>query len=98
MERVELCDEKLAVSVVHARSSVAGRCRRHRDETRHEYDVNQSHSHRRWRDSQTTLPREGTNQRWQVIRGNTDMNGALAWRAVITRYAPKTAPRVQSLN
>ena len=32
-----------------------------------------------------------------VIRGITDMNGALAWRALITRYAPKTAPRVQSL-
>ena len=25
------------------------------------------------------------------------MNGALAWRALITRYAPNTAPRVQSL-
>ena len=25
------------------------------------------------------------------------MNGALAWRALITRYAPSTAPRVQSL-
>ena len=24
-----------------------------------------------------------------VIRGITDMNGALAWRALITRYAPK---------
>ena len=32
-----------------------------------------------------------------VIRGITDMNGALAWRALITRYAPNTAPRVQSL-
>ena len=32
-----------------------------------------------------------------VIRGITDMNGALAWRAMITRYAPNTAPRVQSL-
>ena len=25
------------------------------------------------------------------------MNGALAWRALVTRYAPNTAPRVQSL-
>ena len=32
-----------------------------------------------------------------VIRGITDMNGALAWRALITRYAPNAAPRVQSL-
>ena len=32
-----------------------------------------------------------------VIRGITDMNGALAWRALISRYAPNTAPRVQSL-
>ena len=32
-----------------------------------------------------------------VIRGITDMNGALAWRALITRYAPNTAPQVQSL-
>ena len=32
-----------------------------------------------------------------VIRGITDMNRALAWRALITRYAPNTAPRVQSL-
>ena len=32
-----------------------------------------------------------------VIRGITDMNGALTWRALITRYAPNTAPRVQSL-
>ena len=31
-----------------------------------------------------------------VIRGITDMNGALAWRALITRYAPNTT-RVQSL-
>ena len=32
-----------------------------------------------------------------VIRGSTDVNGAVAWRALITRYAPNTAPRVQSL-
>ena len=32
-----------------------------------------------------------------VIRGITDMNAALAWRALIIRYAPNTAPRVQSL-
>ena len=31
-----------------------------------------------------------------VIRGITDMNGALAWRALITRDAPNTT-RVQSL-
>ena len=30
-------------------------------------------------------------------RNHRDMNGALAWRALITRYAPNTAPRVQSL-
>ena len=33
-----------------------------------------------------------------VIRGITYMNGALAWRALITRYAPNTAQRAQSLN
>ena len=32
-----------------------------------------------------------------VIRGITDMNAALAWRALVTRYAPNTAPRVQNL-
>ena len=32
-----------------------------------------------------------------LIRGITDMNGALAWRTLITRYAPNTAPRAQSL-
>ena len=32
-----------------------------------------------------------------VIRGITEMNGALAWRALITRCAPNTAPRGQSL-
>ena len=32
-----------------------------------------------------------------VIRGITDMNGALAWRALTTRYAPHTAPRAPSL-
>ena len=32
-----------------------------------------------------------------VIRGITDMNGALAWRALTTRCAPNTATRVQSL-
>ena len=32
-----------------------------------------------------------------VIRGITDMNGALAWRALTTRYAPNTASRPQSL-
>ena len=32
-----------------------------------------------------------------VIRGIADMNGALAWRALLTRYAPNTAPRVQCL-
>ena len=31
-----------------------------------------------------------------VIRRITDMKGALAWRALITRYAPNTAPRVHS--
>ena len=32
-----------------------------------------------------------------VIRGITDMNGALAGRALVTRYAPNTKSRVQSL-
>ena len=32
-----------------------------------------------------------------VIRGVTDMNGALAWRALIKKYAPNTASRMQSL-
>ena len=32
MERMELRDEELRVSVVHARSSVADRCSRHRGE------------------------------------------------------------------
>ena len=35
------------ISVVHARFSAAGRCRRHCDEPRHEYDENQSHSHKK---------------------------------------------------
>ena len=32
-----------------------------------------------------------------VIRGITDINGALTWRALTTRYAPNTAPRAPSL-
>ena len=32
-----------------------------------------------------------------VIRGITEMNGALTWRALIKRYAPSTTPRMQSL-
>ena len=32
-----------------------------------------------------------------VIRGIIDMKGALAWRALITRYAPNTTSREQSL-
>ena len=32
-----------------------------------------------------------------VIRAIADMSGALAWRAWVTRYAPDTAQRVQSL-
>ena len=60
MERVELLAEKLHVSVVRARPSVTDRCRRHRDEPTHEYDENQSQSHRRRRDNdQETLPRLG---------------------------------------
>ena len=43
--------------------------------------------------SQETLPRLGDQRErgpaLAVIRGITDMNGALAWRALITRYAPK---------
>ena len=60
MERVELRDEKLRVSVVHEPSNAAGKCRTQCDGPRHEYDENQSHSYRRWRDSgQGTLPRLG---------------------------------------
>ena len=33
-----------------------------------------------------------------VSRGTTDMSGALARRALITRYAPHTAQREQSLR
>ena len=32
-----------------------------------------------------------------VIKGSTDMNGALAWRALVKRYAPNTKPQIQSL-
>ena len=32
-----------------------------------------------------------------VIRGITDMNGALACRALVKRYAPNTKPQIQSL-
>ena len=93
MERVELCGN-VRVFVVHARSGVAGRCRRPR-EGRREYDENQ------------TLTEEGATAAKKlfhvlvmtvrgpalaVIRGLTDMNGALTWRALITRYAPNTAP------
>ena len=31
-----------------------------------------------------------------VIRGITEMNGVLAWRPLVTRYAPNTKLRVQS--
>ena len=32
-----------------------------------------------------------------VIRGITEMNGALAWRALVKRFAPNTKPQIQSL-
>ena len=32
-----------------------------------------------------------------VLRGNLQQNGALAWRALVKRYEPNTAPRIQSL-
>ena len=51
-----------------------GRCRRHRDEFRHEYDENQSHSHRRWRGSgPETLPRLG-DEREETSVGSDQMN------------------------
>ena len=33
-----------------------------------------------------------------VIRGITDLNGVLAWRALTTRFAPNTALPVQDLT
>ena len=32
-----------------------------------------------------------------VLRSNRDQNGATAWRLLMKRYEPNTAPRVQSL-
>ena len=32
-----------------------------------------------------------------MLRGNLQQNGALAWRALLKRYKPNTAPRIQSL-
>ena len=66
-------------------------------------DENQSHSRRRFCESSPeTLPRLGDECQGApalaVIRGITDINGALAWRALITRYGPNTEPRVHSLN
>ena len=102
MERMELRCEELRVPSVYARSSTVDRCRESSCEPRHEHCDNQSHTHRGWGDSsQETLPRilvmNMRGPALAVIRGITDMNGALAWRALITRYAPNTAPRVQSL-
>ena len=58
-------------------------------------------THRRWRDSGKkhfhVLVMNVKGPALAVTRGTTDMNGALAWRALITRYAPNTAPRVQCL-
>ena len=67
MERLELCDEKLRVSLLRPRNSFH------------------------------VLVMNVRGPALAVIRGVTDMNGGLAWRALITRYAPNTAPRVQSL-
>ena len=67
---MELCDDTLRVSVV----SVAGRCRRHRDEPRHEHDENQSHPYRRWRHgSQETVPRLG-DEREETSVGSDQRN------------------------
>ena len=98
MERMELRDEELRVPSVYARPSTVDRCRESSCEPRHEHCA--------------TLTEDGVTAAKKlfhvlvmnvrgpalaVIRGITDMNGALAWRALITRYAPNTAPRVQSL-
>ena len=74
MERVELRDEKLRVSVVHARSSATGSCTRHCDEPRHQYDKNQSHFLRKWRDSgPETLSRLG-DEREEASVGSDQRN------------------------
>ena len=73
MERVEVRDEKLCVSVVCTRSSTAGRCRG-RDEPRHEHDENQNHPHRRRCDSSPeTLPRLG-DERKRTSTGSDQRN------------------------
>ena len=93
--------KKLRVSAVRARSSVACRCIRHRDELRYEYDENQSHHHRGWRDSgQETLPRLGDEREGASVgrdQRNHRHERSIGMAGLFTRYAPNTAPRVQSL-
>ena len=101
MERMELRVEELRVSSVCARSSTVDKCREPSDEPRHEHCGDQSHSRRGWVTAAKklfhVLVMNVRGPALAVIRGITDMNGALAWRALITRYAPNTAPRVQCL-
>ena len=102
IERMELRDEELHVSSVCARSSTVDRCRDSSDHPRHEHCGDQSHSRRGWSVTAAkklfhVLVMNVRGPALAVIRGITDMNGALAWRALITRYAPNTAPRVQNL-
>ena len=66
-----------------------------------EYDANHNHAHGRvCNGSQELFHVLVMNVRGSglaVIIGITEMNGAQAWRALITRYAPNTAPLLQSL-
>ena len=97
MKRVELFDEKLRISVVHAHSSVARQVQKTPPGALNMSMTRIRATHRRWRDSsQQPLPRLGDER--EVIRGIADITGALAWRAMIKRYAPNTEPRVQSLT
>ena len=101
MERAELRDEKLRVSV----STVVPALLTGAEDTATSQDMSTTRI-------RATLTEDGTiaakklflvlviNVRrpaLAVIRGIADLNGALAWRALITRYAPNTAPRGQSL-
>ena len=66
MERVEFRDEKLRISLSTQVPTLLT-CGEDAATSRHEYDENQSHSHRRGFDGgQETLPRFGDGgQRWQ---------------------------------
>ena len=91
MERMELRYEELRVSSVCARSSTVDKCREPSDEPR--LSIAAIRAILRWGDNS-----QESNERERTSTGSDpDVNGALAWRVLITRYAPKTAPRVQSL-